>query len=188
MSSKSVGVLPLPSGSYEPTKIDSGSSVDCHKNSYYYVSTTESVNYFVIDSTGLVSKYHFSNSDIKSSTSCGYAKTIGHLCTNGDNISIKDKCDGSPLSGIVSGFVGTTAYLVDGSGTVYSFSGSAFAKDGSAKLTKLTKEKAFVGEAVQPVTYPGKLKHLNSFCIIAIFNFFLSQKITQLKLPITVLA
>ncbi|KAH9408406.1 hypothetical protein TYRP_012079 [Tyrophagus putrescentiae] len=151
MSSKSVGVLPLPSGSYEPTEIDSEAVGNCYKNGYLYLSTTESLNYFVISSTGYAVKYHFyANSDIKSLTSCSSQNPLGHLCINGDNISIKKKCDGSPLSGVISGFVSNTAYFVDGSGTVYSFPGSALVKDGSAKLTKLTKEKAFVGEAVQP--------------------------------------
>ena len=165
MNSKSVGVLPLPSGSYEPAKMNSHEAGDCLSKSHFYVSSTESLKYFFIGSNGYAGKWDFkSDTGIKSSTICQKDSELGYLCNNGDSISIKDKCDGSPLSGIVSGFVGTTAYLVDGSGTVYSFPGSAFVKDGSAKLTKISSKDAWKGPSDdhQPTGKPepaDKSKH-----------------------------
>ncbi len=155
MSNSEIGTLLLPSGSYEKTVIKNN-GIDlplCYLKASLHLSSNEAGHFYAISTDGNFTKFHFNQNSIKVSTVCIRPDDgLGQLCINEENISFKDKCDGTVPSGIISGSVGSTnAYLFDDSNTVYAFEASVFTSKQSAKLTKKSKEEAFVGQ-VKPST------------------------------------
>ena len=152
MSFTEVGALLLPKANYEKTKVTDKIDVSlCYRDGSLHLSSNDAGHFYaVILETGNFRKFSFDKSNIKTSSTCNFdSEEPGQLCINGNSISIKEKCEGSPPSGIISGSVGASnAYLFDDSNTVYAFSASVFKEGGSSsKLTKQSKEKAFVGKA-----------------------------------------
>ena len=167
MRSSEVGALLLPKGTYENSAAKGFDVSYCYRDGSLHLSSNDAGHFYsVTPDTGNFASYHFNdNNNIKDSSKCISAETdLGQLCISGDSISFKKKCDGSPLSGIISGSVGASnAYLFDDSNTVYAFSASVFKGSGSSsKLTKQSKEKAFVGKAKpKPPAPDPKGKQIN---------------------------
>ncbi len=154
MSKSEIGSLLLPSGSYEKTPITVYNIPSCYHIASLHLSTNE-VNHFyaIVSENGNFQKFVFKEKNIRNSTMCnGEGNDLGQLCINDESISFKVKCDGTVPSGIISGSVGSTnVYLFDDSNTVYVFEATVFTNKQSAKLTKKSKEEAFVGQ-VKPST------------------------------------
>ncbi len=153
MSSSEIGTLLLPLGNYEKTMIIETNIVGCYHKGSLHLSSNEADHFYaIVPETGNFRQLYFENKSIKASSLCIAPDKLGQLCINEDSISFKDKCDGTVPSGIISGSVGSTnAYLFDDSNTVYVFEATVFKSKQSAKLTKKSKDEAFVGQ-IKPST------------------------------------
>ena len=184
MSSSEVGALLLPKGTYENSAAKGFDVLNCYRDGSLHLSSNDAGHFYAVTpDTGNFASYHFNdNNNIKDSSKCISAeKDLGQLCISGDSISFKKKCDGSSLSGIISGSVGASnAYLFDDSNTVYAFSASVFKEGGSVKLTKQSKEKAFVGKTKPKPPAPDPKGRQINFIINTLKTLLYLQK-TQLK-------
>ena len=181
MSDNEVGALLLPKGTYEKTKVVDKDVYSCNRDGSLHLSSNDA-GYFYAISKENFKKYHFAKDSIKTSTACSVdGDELGQPCISGDSISVKKKCDGTVPSGIISGSVGASnAYLFDDSNTVYAFSASVFKEGGSVKLTKQSKEKAFVGKTKPKPPAPDPKGRQINFIINTLKTLLYLQK-TQLK-------
>lgn len=146
MSDSKVGGVTLPGGGSVQTAITDADAIsNCFSSGKIHLSSSELVNYYSIGSDGRGRKFKFYEGSIKSSTGCIFNGDLGYLCTSGLQISFSTTCTGTPISGLVSGFVGVTnAYLFDDS-NVYVFSSNAFTGQ-SVLLTKKDSKSAWLGK------------------------------------------
>ncbi|KAH9392527.1 hypothetical protein TYRP_005606 [Tyrophagus putrescentiae] len=151
MSSSSIGAVNLPDGGVVQTKIKQENDIKtCFYDGGTHISSSKSLHYYAISSSGEVRNYHFDKNDIKSSDSCNSEGILGNLCTNENKIIVKEDCKGSSISNLVSGYVGgSTAYLFGSDNTVYVFDASAF-KGQSVALKKVASKDAWKGKKIEP--------------------------------------
>ncbi len=147
MSSSSVGAVKLPDGGTVKTAItDSGYITDCYRTGSIHLSSSKSLHYYTISSSGEVVYTYFNGKTIESSFTCIPVEVSSKLCVNGDKITVKKDCQGSSISNLVSGYVGgSSAYLFGSDNTVYVFDASAFTSGQSVALKKVASKDAWKG-------------------------------------------
>lgn len=145
MSSKSIGAVTLPSGSFEPTAIKDDKNIGyCINSGNIYLPSSDSLYYFTIDASGDLKKYFFHGKEIKTSDTCSLDGNYDFLCITGAKITVSAPCQGKPISGLTSGFVGgSSTYLFDGSNTVYVFASIAIDRKETVNLKKVTSKDAW---------------------------------------------
>lgn len=152
MDNWNTGFVILPGGGY--IKLNPSSPKDCFENGDVHISYDKVLlQYFTIQANGQVRRYSFGKnpSNIADMDYCGwtnYNEEGNFICTSGSQISI-GKCTGSPVSGLVSGYIGPSyAYLFDSHNNVYIFNASIFEYTKNSTLppvpfTKLSSKDAF---------------------------------------------
>ena len=169
MSSGSVGAVKLPDGGTVQTAIkDNDKITDCFDKGNIHLSSSKSLYYYTVSSSGEVHKFSFENS-ITTSERCFAEKHKSKLCVNGDKIIVKKDCQGSSISNLVSGYVGGSfAYLFGSDNTVYVFDASAFTSGQSVALKKVASKDAWKGKKIEPDPDDddGKWVHLHFISII----------------------
>ncbi len=149
MSSSSVDTVKLPGGGSEPTQITSPRNIAfCHEQGGIYLSTSNALHYYIVESGGAVEKYTFNSDNIASSTSCNDEGFSSKLCVSDDKVTIKKDCSGSSIPGLISGYVtASIAYLFASDNTVYVFGASAFSSGQPTDLKKVTSKDAWKSSA-----------------------------------------
>ncbi len=150
MSSGSIGAVKLPDGGTVKTEITKpGKISDCYDSGSTHLPTSKALYYYTISSNGELVTYFFNGKDISSSSMCNGSPS-SKLCVNGDKVTVKEGCQGSSISNLVSGYVGgSSAYLFDTANTVYVFDASAF-KGQSVALKKVASKDAWKGKKIEP--------------------------------------
>ncbi len=147
MSSSSVGAVKLPDGGAVTTKITKPRYIsDCYDSGNVHLSTSKSLHYYTLSSSGDVTYQNFNKKTIESSITCNTGEVSSKLCINGDKITVKEGCQGSSISNLVSGYVGgSSVYLFGSDNTVYVFDASAFTSEQSVALKKVASKDAWKG-------------------------------------------
>ena len=152
MSSGSVGAVKLPDGGTVQTEVKTPKFLsDCYDSGNVHISSSKSLYYWTLSSSGEVTKYKFVGNNIASSDKCSAEGVSSKLCVNGDKITVKKDCQGSSISNLVSGYVGgSSAYLFGSDNTVYVFDASAFTSGQSVALKKVASKDAWKGKKIEP--------------------------------------